>query len=65
MAKVKDMNISILDSIKGIGPKTKEKLFKRFKTIDGILGSEENDLISVIGISKEIAIQIKRLNLKK
>ena len=65
MAKVKDMNISILDSIKGIGPKTKEKLFKRFKTIDGILGSEENDLISVIGISKEIAIQIKRLNVKK
>ena len=34
------MQVSILDSIKGIGPKTKERLFNEFKSISAILNSD-------------------------
>jgi excinuclease ABC subunit C len=42
---------SELDSIQGIGPKTKEKLLKDFKTISKIKGANEEDLIKSIGKS--------------
>ena len=39
-AKRINMQVSILDSIKGIGPKTKERLFNEFKSINAILNSD-------------------------
>jgi excinuclease ABC subunit C len=42
---------SELDAIQGIGPKTKEKLLKDFKTISKIKGANEEDLIKSIGKS--------------
>ena len=63
-AKQRDMQISILDSIYGLGPKTKEKLFNRFKSIDAILDREMEDLVSVKGVSKRIAKDIISLRSK-
>ena len=42
-----DMQVSILDSIKGIGPKTKERLFNKFKSIDAILNADINHLQNI------------------
>ena len=62
-AKRIDMQFSILDSIKGIGPKTKERLFNKFKSINAILNSDINDLQNVKGVNQRIANQIKILKL--
>ena len=43
-AKRINMQVSILDSIKGIGPKTKERLFNEFKSINAILNADINHL---------------------
>ena len=43
-AKRMNMKVSILDSIRGIGPKTKERLFNEFKSINAILNSDINYL---------------------
>jgi len=40
---------SELDTIKGIGPKTKEKLLKDFKTISNIKSVSEEELIESVG----------------
>lgn len=48
----KQMIISELDNIPGIGEKTKEILFKSFKTLDTIKKSSFEDIVSVIGKSK-------------
>ena len=63
-AKRKNMNLSILDPILGLGPKTKERLFKKFKSIDVILNSKEDELLKVKGVNKNIAKEIRRINLK-
>ena len=63
-AKRKNMSISILDSISGIGPKTKERLFHRFKSIDVILKAEEEQLMQIKGINKHIAKDIMRMKKK-
>lgn len=42
---------SELDDIKGIGPKTKEKLLKDFKTISKIKTADEKQLIKSIGLA--------------
>ena len=57
-AKRKNMQASILDSIHGIGPKTKEKLFNIFKSINAILDADEEQLVAVKGINKRIAREI-------
>ena len=62
-AKRKNMQISILDSIRGIGPKTKERLFSRFKSINVILKASKQDLLSIKGINDRIAKEI--MGLKK
>ena len=60
-AKRINMQVSILDSIKGIGPKTKERLFNKFKSIDAILNSDIDYLQNIKGVDQRMAIEIKRL----
>lgn len=43
---------SELDDIKGIGPKTKELLIKKFKSVKNIQGVDYQDIINIIGPSK-------------
>ena len=63
VAKRKNMQLSVLDSIRGIGPKTKERLFNKFKSINVILNSDINLLLNIKGVNQRIAEEIKRLNL--
>ena len=60
-AKRKNMQTSILDSIYGVGPKTKERLFNKFKSIDAILDAEIKDLQDIKGIDQRIANEINKL----
>ena len=62
-AKQKNMQVSILDSIRGIGPKTKERLFNKFKSIDVILNADIQNLENIKGVDKRIANEIKLLKL--
>ncbi|MBF1479225.1 helix-hairpin-helix domain-containing protein, partial [Prevotella pallens] len=41
-----------LDDIKGIGPKTKDALLKKLKTVKHIKGADLQELTEVIGASK-------------
>jgi excinuclease ABC subunit C len=47
-----DMVKSVLDSIKGIGPKTKEILLKEFESVNHIKDAGEERLISLVGKAK-------------
>ena len=60
-AKRMNMKVSILDSIRGIGPKTKERLFNEFKSINAILNSDINYLQKIRGVDQRIANEIKKL----
>ena len=60
-AKRINMQVSVLDSIKGIGPKTKERLFNEFKSINAILNSDINHLKNIRGVDQRIANEIKKL----
>ena len=60
-AKRTNMQISILDCVKGIGPKTKERLFNKFKSINAILNSDIKDLQKIRGVDQRIANEIKKL----
>jgi len=60
-AKRINMQVSVLDSIKGIGPKTKERLFNEFKSINAILSSDINHLKNIRGVDQRIANEIKKL----
>lgn len=60
--KARGMFSSRLDGIKGLGPKGKEKLLKKFSSIDNIKNSTVEEIMSV-GINKEVALAIlKKLN---
>lgn len=48
----KSQTHSILDEIKGIGPKTKETLLKEFKSVKRILQANESELNILIGETK-------------
>ena len=61
-AKRINMQVSILDSVKGIGPKTKERLFSEFKSIDAILNSNIDHLQNIRGVDQRMANEIKKLN---
>ena len=56
----KSMIYSSLDSIVGVGPKKKQQLISRFGSLKGIAQADIMDLISVPGITKELAIIIKQ-----
>ena len=60
-AKRMNMQVSILDSIRGIGPKTKERLFNEFKSINAILNSNIDHLQNIKGVDQRIANEIKKL----
>ena len=60
-AKRVNMKLSILDSIKGIGPKTKERLFNEFKSINAILNADSNHLLNIKGVDERIANEIRKL----
>ena len=47
-----EMNNSVLDLINGVGSKTKDDLFKEFKSIEGIINANEEKLSEVIGKSR-------------
>ena len=49
---------SVLDEIKGIGPKRKKGLIKHFGSIKGIKKANVDELASVDGINKELAERI-------
>lgn len=44
--------VSELDGVKGIGPSTKNKLLKHFKSIKRLKESDQEEIVSVIGPSK-------------
>ncbi|MBO4906824.1 MAG: excinuclease ABC subunit UvrC [Bacteroidaceae bacterium] len=48
---------SELDSIDGIGPKTKEKLLKTFKSVKRIREATVDEIAAVIGLSKATALK--------
>ena len=45
----KDALKSPLDEIKGIGPKTKEVLIKKFKSLKRIKSAQKNEIIGLLG----------------
>lgn len=47
-----EMTRSILDEVKGIGPRTKEILLKHFESVDDIRNCGEIDLIKLVGTAK-------------
>ncbi|GIR06055.1 MAG: hypothetical protein CM15mP17_00110 [Gammaproteobacteria bacterium] len=47
------MQVSILDSIIGVGPRTKERLFNEFKSIDVIKKLGLNHLIKKFGVGSK------------
>ncbi len=50
---------SQLDNIKGIGPKIKQRLLTRFKSLKKIKSISIEDLMTVNGINEKIALRIK------
>jgi excinuclease ABC subunit C len=47
-----EMTRSILDEVKGIGPRTKEILLKHFESVDDIRNCGEEELIKLVGAAK-------------
>jgi len=52
----------IVEGFPGIGPKTAQKLLKKFKTIQNIIGASEKELKETIGKKAEVIIKIVRMN---
>ncbi len=48
----KSLTTSQLTAIEGIGEKTAQTLFKKFKTLNNIINAEMDELIKVIGVAK-------------
>jgi excinuclease ABC subunit C len=57
------MNRSILDQIKGIGPVTKQKLLKKFGSVENIAGASPEELSALIGHSraKKLLDELRKL----
>ena len=51
---------SPLDNVSGIGPKRKRMLMRRFGTLTGIKEAELDDLASVPGMTRSLAIRLKQ-----
>ena len=56
--KIKLVKKSFLDDIRGIGPKTKSKLLKKFKSIKNIKNSTFEELMTIPGINEKMALKI-------
>ena len=62
-ANDKSIKSSKLDTIAGIGPKRRILLFKKFKSLKGIINAPSDRLMGVRGITSDIVKEIKNLNL--
>ncbi len=62
--KVKRVRFSSIENIEGVGPKTRKKLFKKFKTISRLKQAKLEDINNIKGLSKSLAKNIF-INLKK
>ena len=62
--KLKRVKFSSVELIEGVGPVTRERLFKRFKTISSLKKATLNDLRSVKELSGRQVTEIYK-NLKK
>lgn len=51
---------SSLDEIKGIGPKKKQELLKKFGSVEGIKKAKIEELLEIKGINHELAQKIKK-----
>jgi excinuclease ABC subunit C len=51
---------SPLDNVTGIGPKRKRMLIRRFGTLKGIKEATVDDLASVPGMTRSLAIRLKQ-----
>ena len=60
----KNVLVSVLDRIPGIGLKRKKAILSRFKTLDELRNATIEDLTSIATINEELAKRIKR-NLEK
>ncbi|MGN1300930.1 MAG: helix-hairpin-helix domain-containing protein [Clostridia bacterium] len=56
----KDIAKSSLDEIKGIGPKKKQELLKKFGSVEDIKKANIEELLKIKGINKELAQKIKK-----
>ncbi len=54
----KDMFVSELDGIKGIGEKRKKELLKHFKSIDKIKKASVEEIVEVAGMNKTVAEEL-------
>ncbi|MBI5235143.1 MAG: excinuclease ABC subunit UvrC [Deltaproteobacteria bacterium] len=52
---------SILDSVPGIGARKRKALFDRFGDLETIVGANEEELATVTGITKAMAVAIKSI----
>ena len=57
----KEALISALDEIPGVGPKTKQKLLKKFGTISKVKALSEKELAALGGLNKRVARNIEAL----
>lgn len=55
----KEMSKSSLDEIDGIGPKKKEKLLKKFGSVERIAKAKICELTEITGINEELAKKIQ------
>ena len=53
----KAQTYSVLDEIEGVGPKRKQALLKRFKSVKGILEASDDQLIEVVGTALAKALK--------
>ncbi len=53
----KSTKYSILDDIKGIGTKTKEKIIRQYKNIEKIRDTDINELSKIIGYKKAVLVK--------
>jgi len=52
----------IIESFPGIGPKTAQKLLKKFKTIQNIINAPEQKLKETIGKKAEVILKLVKMN---
>ena len=56
--KLKNVKFSSIESLKGVGPITRKKLLKKFKTISNLKKAKIGDIQCIQGISKKMAKNI-------
>jgi excinuclease ABC subunit C len=52
---------SVLDGISGLGPARRRSLIRRFGSIDGIRSASVDELMTVKGITRPLAVAIKEI----